>query len=240
MLELYQFGPAWGLPDASPFCIKLELWLKMAGIEYRSVVDGDTRKAPKGKIPYIKLDGETIGDSELIIEHLKKSAGDPVDAELSPEQRARSHLINRMMHDSFYWVLLHCRWIEDSGWAEVRSALFGGLPKPLQLLVPPMIRRGLRKTVHGQGLGRHSREERMQIAFNDIDALEILLGDQPFFMGQEPHGVDATVQGFLICFIGPPIDNPVKQYLLSRPLLVDYYNRMNARYYPEIPPAVAS
>lgn len=235
MLEFYQFGPAWGLPDASPFCIKLELWLKMAGIEYRSVIDGDTRKAPKGKIPYIKLDGETLGDSELIIEHLKNKFGDAVDSDLTPAQQAQSHLITRMMHDSLYWVLLHCRWVEDAGWSQVRAALFGGMPKPLQLLVPPLIRRGLIKTVDGQGLGRHSRDERMQFARNDIDALDTLLGDREFFLGDQPHAVDATVQAFLICFIGPPIDNPVKQYLLTKPRLLDYYQRMNARYYPDIP-----
>ncbi|RLA15962.1 MAG: glutathione S-transferase family protein, partial [Gammaproteobacteria bacterium] len=176
MLEFYQFGPAWGFPDASPFCMKLELWLKMAGIEYVSVIDGDTRKAPKGKIPYIKLDGETIGDSELIIEHLKKKFGDPVDGDLTPAQQAQSHLITRMMHDSFYWVLLHCRWMEESGWQQVRPTLFGALPKPLQVIVPPLIRRSLKKSLHGQGLGRHSREERMQIGRNDIDALDTLLG----------------------------------------------------------------
>jgi len=236
MLEFYQFGPAWGLPDVSPFCIKLDLWLKMAEIEYSSVIDGDTRKAPKGKIPYIKLDGENIGDSELIIEHLKQRFGDSVDADLTPEQQARSHLITRMMHDSLYWVLLHCRWIEESGWQQVRPALFGDLPKPLRVLVPLLIRRSLKKSLHGQGLGRHNRDERMQVARNDIDALDVMLGDQSFFMGDEPHSVDATVQGFLICLIGPPIDNPVKQSLLGKPRLLDYYRRMNARYYPQIAP----
>ncbi len=235
MLEFYQFGPAWGLPDASPFCVKLELWLKMAGIEYRSVIDGDTRKAPKGKIPYIKLDGETLGDSEFIIEHLKTKYGDSVDGDLSAEQQALSHLITRMMHDSLYWVLLHCRWVEASGWQEVRPALFGSLPKPLQMIVPPLIRRSLIKSMHGQGIGRHSRDERMQLGRNDIDALDTLLGDQTYFLGDEPHAVDATVQAFLICLIGPPIDNPVKQYLLNKPRLLAYYQRMNGRYYPQIP-----
>ncbi len=239
MLELYQFGPAWGLPDPSPFCIKLELWLKMAGIEYRSIADGDTRKAPKEKIPYIKIDGEVIGDSELIIANLKQRFGDAVDSDLTAEQQACSHLITRMMHDSFYWVLIHCRWFEGSGWKQVGPTLFANLPGPMKLLVPPIVRRSLKKSLHSQGLGRHSPEERMQFGCDDVDALVTLLGDKDFFMGDKPHEADATVQGFLISFIGPPIENPVKQYLISQPTLVDYYQRMNSRFYPDIPAPVA-
>ena len=235
MVEFYTFGPAWGLPDASPFVIKLELWMKMAGIEYQSVVDGDTRKAPKGKLPYIKLDGETIGDSELIIDRLKQKFDADVDAGLTAEQQAHSHLLTRLMHDSFYWALVTCRWVEESGWNQVRPSLFGALPKPLQIIVPPLVRRGIKKSLHGQGFGRHSRDEKMQMARNDIDTLETMLGDQLFFLGDEPHTVDASVQAFLIAFIGPPIDNPVKEYLLTKPTLLAYYQRMNERYYPEIP-----
>ncbi|HAC34635.1 MAG TPA: glutathione S-transferase [Gammaproteobacteria bacterium] len=235
MIEFYRFGPAWGLPDPSPFVLKLELWLKMAGIEYQDVVDGDTRKAPKNKLPYIKLDGEAIGDSELIIDALKQRFGDTVDNDLSAEQEATSHLLIRLMHDSFYWALLHCRWMEENGWNQVRPALFGDLPAPLRLIVPPLVRRSLRKALAGQGFGRHNREEKMAMAKRDIDSLEILLGDQPFFLGDQPHTVDATVQAFLISFLGPPIDNPVKQYLLSKPKLLDYYQRMNQRFYPHLP-----
>ncbi|MEL0081458.1 MAG: glutathione S-transferase family protein [Gammaproteobacteria bacterium] len=240
MIELYQFGSAWGLPDPSPFCVKLELWLKMAGLEYRSVIDGDTRKAPKGKIPYIKLDGEPLGDSELIIDRLTQRFEVAMDAQLNADQRALSHLITRMMHDSCYWVLLQCRWVNESGWTEVRPALFGSLPKPLQILVPPLIRRSVKKGMINHGLGRHSPDEIVEFARKDFDALEAMLGEQLFMLGDKPHGVDATVQGFLISFIGPPIDNPVKQDLFTRPRLLDYYNRMNQQFMPQIPAATAA
>ncbi len=35
MITLYSFGPFFGLPDASPFVMKGEMLLKLAGLPYR-------------------------------------------------------------------------------------------------------------------------------------------------------------------------------------------------------------
>ena len=64
MITLYAFGPAFGLPDPSPFVTKAEVLLKMAGQPYRTDVNG-FNKAPKGKLPYIDDDGERIARFHL-------------------------------------------------------------------------------------------------------------------------------------------------------------------------------
>ena len=46
MITLYTFGPAFGLPDPSPFVMKAEVLLKMADLPYRVDTTG-FRKAPK-------------------------------------------------------------------------------------------------------------------------------------------------------------------------------------------------
>ena len=45
MITLYVFGPAFGLPDPSPFVTKAETLLKMAALPYRTQTGGRT-KAP--------------------------------------------------------------------------------------------------------------------------------------------------------------------------------------------------
>ena len=50
MVLLHQFPRIWGLPNASPFCLKLETWLRMAGIEYQIVEVTDLRKGPERQI----------------------------------------------------------------------------------------------------------------------------------------------------------------------------------------------
>ncbi len=53
MIKLYQFDPAFGLPNASPFCMKLETYLRMAQLPFE--IEPATlqafNKAPKGKMP---------------------------------------------------------------------------------------------------------------------------------------------------------------------------------------------
>ena len=80
MIKLYQFRPAFGLPNASPFCMKVENYLRMAGLAYECPRGADMRKAPKGKMPYIEDEGSLIADSSFIIDHLKRKYGDPLDA----------------------------------------------------------------------------------------------------------------------------------------------------------------
>lgn len=69
MLTLYGGGPAFGLPDASPFVSKAHVLLKMAGVPY-TFAKANFRKAPKGKIPYIDDGGMLLGDSGFIRAHL--------------------------------------------------------------------------------------------------------------------------------------------------------------------------
>ncbi|MDO9189188.1 MAG: glutathione S-transferase N-terminal domain-containing protein, partial [Sulfurimicrobium sp.] len=66
MIELHQFRPFWGLPNASPFCMKAETYLRYRRIPYKVVPSGP-RKSPTGKIPFIVEEGRSITDSEAII-----------------------------------------------------------------------------------------------------------------------------------------------------------------------------
>lgn len=80
MIRLHQFPPAYGLPNGSPFCMKVENYLRMTGIPYEVVDDFDLAKAPKGKLPYIEDAERVIADSALILDYLKAAYGDPLDA----------------------------------------------------------------------------------------------------------------------------------------------------------------
>jgi len=48
MITLHQYPGCWELPSLSPFCIKVETYLKMTGIPYKVVVENDPRHGPTG------------------------------------------------------------------------------------------------------------------------------------------------------------------------------------------------
>ena len=115
MIIMHKFIPAWGISDLSPFCVKLETYLRMANLPFETVI-GDTQKAPKKKLPYIEHDGQMIGDSDLIIAYLKEAFGDQLDADLTPEERSLSVAFQSMIDEHFYFVLIYWRWQEERNW----------------------------------------------------------------------------------------------------------------------------
>src|SRR5918995_4274569 len=101
-----QFPDLWGR-NVSPFGLKLEAWLRLADIPYTVQPSTDLGKAPKGKLPYIRDDGRLIGDTTLIIEHLKATRGINPDAGLSIRERAEALALQRLLEDHLYFVMVY-------------------------------------------------------------------------------------------------------------------------------------
>ncbi len=96
-LRVFTFTPDWGLPTVGPFALKLVAWLELARIPYEQVIEGNPRKGPKGKNPWIELNGERIGDSEIIIDLLTRRHGIDLDQGLTPEaDRLRPRLAQNL------------------------------------------------------------------------------------------------------------------------------------------------
>jgi glutathione S-transferase len=233
MITLYNFGPGFGLPDPSPFVTKTETLLKMANLPYRADRTG-FRKAPKGKLPYIDDDGTIVPDSTFIRWHLEKKYGVDFDRGLSTEQRAIAWAFEKMAEDQLYWAIVHGRWMDDENFTKGPATFFRSVPAPMRPFITAMVRRKLRSTLHGQGLGRHSEQEIAALAARSIDAMADFLGNKPFFMGNEPTGVDATIFAFAAGALCPLFDVPIRAAAARHDNLRGYVSRMTARFYPEL------
>lgn len=240
LIKLYQFPPAWGLPNGSPFCLKLETYLRMSGLRYEVYNGMYLARAPKGKLPFIEHGQQRIGDTELIIDYLREHFGDPLDAELSPAQRATSTAFRCLIEEHLYWVGMYARWFEQENWPQVKSEFFRGLPPLLRQLVPPLARRNMRRELWGQGMGRHCPEDIYVLGIRDLNALSAQLGDQPYLLGDQPHAIDASMYAFLTNILVPPLDSILRRHLQSQINLVAYCYRMERRYFPELLAAEAT
>jgi glutathione S-transferase len=231
MITLYQTPVAWGMPNLSPFCFKLESYLRMAGLPY-TVKLAQLPQAPKGKVPYVEIDGLRMGDSQFIIEYLKQKHGDTLDAKLTPEQLAIGHSVRRMLEECTYWYIVYMRWVDDAGWRAYLPVVETMIPEVMGGHVPlPALRQKMLQILHDQGTGRHSMEEVQALAKADITSVATLMGDKPFLLGDAPTSFDAVVYSFMVSIIANPVDTELKQHTLSQENLVRYCARFKSRFF---------
>lgn len=226
MIILYQFSPRWNLPNASPFCMKLETYLRMAKLPYQNKYVDDPRKSPKAKLPYIRDGEQTVADSSFIIHYLTGKYGDTLDDALTPEQLAQRTAMQRLIEEHLYWIILYARWIDKNFWPLTKTAFFNDLPKIMQLILPELFRKSVIKAVYYEGIGRHSKNEIYLLGEEDLHAISIALGSKPFFFGEKPTSIDASLYGFLANILEVPLETPLKTYAKSSPNLSAYCKRM--------------
>ena len=233
MLKLYQFERTWGIPNLSPFCCKIETYLRMAGIEYE-IKPALPFSAPKGKLPYIEDYGKALGDSRFIMIHIKSNYKD-LDKGLSDAELAASVAMQRLLEEHLFWVLLYSRWqYTDENWQVNKQAIFGGLPPIIRDIAAISWRPKIKRQIFGHGTGRHNTEEIFALGKQDIDALSASLGDKRYFLGNQPTTLDASAFGHLINIIGCPIESPLKEYGLSKNNLISYVDRIESEFYEDL------
>ncbi|MBK8373909.1 MAG: glutathione S-transferase family protein [Sphingomonadales bacterium] len=227
----YHLPGAWGLPSVSPFCLKLDAWLRIAGIEHESITATTPFGGPKGKAPWIEHDGRKIGDSTFIILHLKETLGIDPDAHLTPAQKGVALAIQRLVDENLYWAMVNDRWNTPENWPILKSTVLGGIPAPVRAVMAPIARRGVLKQLKGHGMGCHSAEEIAAIGKRDIDALAALLGDQDWFFGDRSTETDAVVYGQLANIYWVGFNSPMKAVIGGNANLVAFLERFQQRFY---------
>jgi len=231
MITLHSFGPAFGLPDPSPFCIKAELLLKLSGLPYQRA-NGNLNRAPKRKLPVIVDDGVTIADSSFIRFHLESRHGIDFDKGLDAERRGVLWAVEKMLEDQIYWIVVGERWMDDANFARGPANFFKSVPAPLRPLVCALIRRKVRRSLDGHGMGRHSQAEKMVLAARALDSIVAILGERAYLGGDTPAGGDAALGAFMMAGLCPLFDSAFRELVEARPSLVAYATRMSERFFP--------
>jgi len=231
-IKLFQFPRMFAIPNLSPFCCKLETWLRIAQIPYEVIDTADPRKGPKGKLPFIEDDGVRIADSSRIIDHFARTRGADPDARLDDGQRSIALLVQRTLEEHYAFVLAYTHLLRDEGLRHTRSR-FDSVPAIMRPLVSRMVQRQIRDLLWKQGILRHSDAEIVESALRDWRAVLAMMSGGPFFFGDEATGVDAIVFGTLATTVLTPIESPIRDFLRSQPGCLAYAERMRERFFPE-------
>jgi glutathione S-transferase len=232
MITLYTFGRYFGLPDASPFVMKGEMLLKLAGLPYQSNIRGFTR-APKGKLPYIIDDGTCVADSTLIRLHLEKKYKFDFDQGLSTRDRGVAWSVEKMLEDHLYWIMVYWRWLIDENFERGPRNFFKRAPALIRPVLERVTRRSVRRTLKGQGIGRHDDYDKTLLGNRAIEALSQVLGDNIYLMGDKPCGADATAFAFVAGGLPEIFESPLQEKLSRTGNLVAYRDRMMSQYFPD-------
>lgn len=232
MIKLTVYPASFEEPTASPFCMKSICMLHAAGLPYEIIETGDPRGAPKQKLPFIEVDSLRIPDSEEIRAFIETAADLDFDEGLTERERGISRSIIRMVEEHVYFAIVADRWGEDDNWEHVRRAFFSDIPAIIRGFVTRQIRKQALAQLNGQGMGRHSAEERFDRVRRDMIAIREILGDKPFLFGENPTGADYSVVPMLRASIVTPVTKPLGAFIKSDPTLMGYVTRGTDRLYP--------
>uniref|UniRef100_A0A3Q1NJI5 Failed axon connections homolog, metaxin like GST domain containing n=2 Tax=Bos TaxID=9903 RepID=A0A3Q1NJI5_BOVIN len=174
---LHQFArPNNGVPSLSPFCLKMETYLRMADLPYQNYFGG--KLSAQGKMPWIEYNHEKVSGTEFIIDFLEEKLGVNLNKNLGPHERAISRAVTKMVEEHFYWTLAYCQWVDNLNETRKMLSLSGGGPfsNLLRWVVCHITKGIVKREMHGHGIGRFSEEEIYMLMEKDMRSLAGLLG----------------------------------------------------------------
>lgn len=220
---LHSSPAAFGVRNASPFSLKAESLLCLAGVDYERV-NAQPIKGPRQKLPWLVTpEGETISDSRNILLHLQREEG--LDLPAAEHDVA----IRRVAEEHLYFAAGYFRWKYHPD--AVKQAFFASIPSPFRGLVFGMVRRSVMKQFHAQGIGRRPEAEILDLAIEDLSALDGLLGEGPYYGGEDLSLADVVVHASC-SQLDSDLVHPLTKLYRTFPRLVAHQARVERRICP--------
>uniref|UniRef100_A0A7E4V6T2 GST N-terminal domain-containing protein n=1 Tax=Panagrellus redivivus TaxID=6233 RepID=A0A7E4V6T2_PANRE len=228
---LYQFKRSPVVPNLSPFCLKIETYLRANNIKHE-IMPTWTIRSKEGKLPFIELNGKQIPDSQFILFHLAKHF--KIEENLSTEQRGIARAIDRMIDTSTFWTLLYFRSVENS--TNFMNPNVSGLPIPgfLTYFLARKYQKAVGQKLKTEGTATRERHEIIEILRRDLQAIDDILGDKKFLLGVRPTTPDFSLFGHLASTYYLPFRQPVTDLLDDDfPRVREHIERMRTHYWSD-------
>ncbi|KJH50494.1 hypothetical protein DICVIV_03344 [Dictyocaulus viviparus] len=239
VVYLYQFPRCKEIPNLSPFCLKVETFLKVNKIPHEAklfymvthevilkvspLVFG---RSKYGLLPFVELNGEQIADSQIIISRLAKHFN--VKSLSSARNEAIVRFVDRTADNHTF--LLHCtfKMMENDFFSMLLRNM--GVNETLLPILSPILGFMMKWKVAtrvSSGIGQLAIEEYRELLRKDYDSYRDLLGEQKFMFGDEITTADCTVFGQLATILYISTTNYASEVLRDEyPTLVAFCNRV--------------
>ena len=226
MLTLYSYPELFGVADNNGYGLKVYAFLKLADVPFVHEHIFDASAAPRGQLPYVVDDGETIGDSETIIAHLVRKYGLTIDVNLTATQHTTNFLVTRML-DDLYWVMSYSRWKDERFFPAFRD---GFMAQHARIDEAGMnkAREYNAQRYHFQGIGRYPPDQAYARGLADLQVLADLIPAEGYLHGKRPTSIDSGIYGFIANIHFFPIPTPLKAFVTAHPNLVRHCEAIHA------------
>ncbi|PAV87405.1 hypothetical protein WR25_14211 [Diploscapter pachys] len=190
---LFQFPRTQHLPNLSPFCLKLESFLRVNKIKHE-IRESSKLRSKYGLLPFIELNGKHYADSQLIDlvlrDHFK------INQFASKHDEGVARAVDRMIDSFTFGLLMRFKVLDNP--SEFGNILLSVLELPTalsaiaSLLVPYYFKSKVTKRVNAI-VGPFSRDEHLMLFRKDMTAIQEILGDKNYLFGDKITSTDCTV-----------------------------------------------
>ncbi|CAI4230281.1 unnamed protein product [Auanema sp. JU1783] len=231
VVYLYQFPRPAVLPNFSPFCLKVETFLRVHNLKHE-VIGNYFQRSQNGLLPFVELNGKQVADSQIILWYLQKHF-EISHGVNTAEELAVVRTVDRMVSAHTNVLLQHDAVVQNA--KTMLSRPVSGLMLPA--FVTNYLAKGFsakaKRRVNGV-LGNLSRDDRRESLKQDIAALDAILGDKKFLFGDRMTIADCST----FAHVGIASSLPYRQHITDLleddfPRLRNYIQRIRTHYFQD-------
>ncbi|KAI9334944.1 hypothetical protein BDR26DRAFT_548240 [Obelidium mucronatum] len=226
-------------PNGSPFVAKLDAVFRANNFKVISEGSPNVPCSKTGKVPALYYKGETISDSELIVNRLVSDGAiseHPNAWLVDPVTRANAEMFRLAVENFIYYRLGNERWIHHC--EDTLECYFGGLTGFFKVFVQQFVKLVIKKgQIEAFSKMRYSEDTWVQMETVFWDNAAALLGEkQYFFSNSKMCMADYTAFGLLANVVELPNLTPrLYQAVARHQNLLDFVARVKKELYPEQP-----
>lgn len=201
-IVLHQFPGVAGQESLSNFCVKVHRMLAFKGHDYEVrdalLPNAVAKLNPRAKkLPVLDFLGDRITDSTRIADALDAHTPEPAFWPADARDRALAMTLEDWADESLYWFMVYCRWNDDEATRRFVPDAFESVPGPLQKPLAAVVRRGLRRALHEQGLGRLTQDQVDRQFQRHLDSVDALVSGRDWLVGSSASLSDIAVFSML-------------------------------------------
>ncbi len=217
-------------PNISPFVVKVLAAANYKQLQYTHTEHVSIRELSKlnpytGKVPVVRIDGEAIFDSTLILRQFDRIKAEPVLQSEDKEVAAKQRMLEDWSDESLYWYNQALRWASEN---EERTITQNSRFVPLlaRPFAKPLLRHLVGKQPKAQGLGRLPYKVLLAELGGKLEDLEVLLGESSFFFSERPSAADFAIYGVFCTGLLDDVTPDFEALISKNPNLQQWYKRV--------------